>query len=215
MYALLRYIVTGIFKILFGIKFEGKENIPKNGGVVYASNHRSYYDPVFISLPVRKRFAYMAKEELFHQNIFFTALIKIMGAFPVTRGSGDTSVIDTSIEKLRKGKNLVIFPEGTRSYDGKVGKGKTGVALIAAKSGADVIPVGICFEGSKVKRGTKVTVKFGAPISAKDLSVSENPTPRELKAVKLKIMSAITELVEGSAAESDSGREVRSEEENG
>ncbi len=89
---------------------------------------------MFIALPTKvPLLTYMAKEELFHQNVFFTLLIKAFGkAFPVTRGKGDTQVIDTSIEKLEKGRNLVIFPEGTRSKDGKVGKGKTGVALVAA-----------------------------------------------------------------------------------
>ena len=120
----------------------------------------------------------------------------MMGAFPVVRGSGDMSVIETSIEKLKSGRNLVIFPEGTRSKDGKVGKGKTGVAMIAAMAGADVIPVGIIFEG-KLKFRSKVTVKFGKPVSADKIAVSEKPAPRELKAVKQTIMQSITELVEG------------------
>jgi 1-acyl-sn-glycerol-3-phosphate acyltransferase len=185
-----------IYKIVYNLSYEGLENIPKEGGYIYASNHRSYADPVLITLPVRKRFAYMAKEELFHQNIFFTGIIKMMGAFPVVRGSGDMSVIETSIEKLKSGRNLVIFPEGTRSKDGKVGKGKTGVAMIAAMAGADVIPVGIIFEG-KLKFRSKVTVKFGKPVRAGEIAVSEKPAPRELKAVKQIIMQSITELVEG------------------
>ena len=197
MYAVLRAIVTFIFKINYNLSFEGKNNIPKAGGYIYASNHRSYTDPVLISIPVRKRFAYMAKEELFKQNIFFTALIKFFGAFPVVRGAGDTSVIDTSIEKLKKGKNLVIFPEGTRSYDGKVGKGKSGVALIAAQAGVDVIPVGIIFEGAKLKFRSKIVVRFGKPIKASELAIS-GTSSAELKALKSKIMGAITELVEGT-----------------
>lgn len=195
-YFIVRKIMMLIYKIVYNLSYEGLENIPKEGGYIYASNHRSYADPVLITLPVRKRFAYMAKEELFHQNIFFTGIIKMMGAFPVVRGSGDMSVIETSIEKLKSGRNLVIFPEGTRSKDGKVGKGKTGVAMIAAMAGADVIPVGIIFEG-KLKFRSKVTVKFGKPVSADKIAVSEKPAPRELKAVKHTIMQSITELVEG------------------
>lgn len=195
MYALLRGVVTLVYKIMYSIRFEGTENIPKAGGYVYASNHRSYHDPVLISLPVRRRFAYMAKEELF-KNPFFGTLIRLLGAFPVVRGRGDTAVIDSSIEKLKKGKNLVIFPEGTRSYDGKVGKGKTGVALIAAKSGVDVIPVGIVFEGAKMKFRTKVVVKYGKPIRAEELAVT-GTSAAELKGLKAKIMGSITELAEG------------------
>ncbi len=196
MYFIIRKILLLIYKIAYNLSFEGLENIPKEGGYIFASNHRSYADPVLISIPVRPRFAYMAKEELFKQNIFFTAIIRIMGAFPVVRGSGDMQVIDTAVEKLKSGRNLVIFPEGTRSKDGKVGKGKTGVAMIAAMAGADVVPVGIVFEGKLCFR-KKVVVKFGKPISADKISVGERPAPRELKSVKLTIMSSITNLVEG------------------
>ena len=195
MYTIVRYIVSLIYKIVYNLSFEGTENIPKEGGRIFASNHRSYADPVFICLPVKARFAYMAKEELF-KNPFFSALIRIMGAFPVVRGSGDMKVIDESIARLNKGRNLVIFPEGTRSKDGKVGRGKTGVALIAAKANVDVVPVGIVFEG-KLKFRRKVVVKYGKPISAGQLQVSDNPSASELKSLKTTIMTSITELVEG------------------
>lgn len=203
MWSLFRGIVMGILRIFYSIKFDGKENAPKEGGYVYASNHRSYMDPVLITLGVWGPFAYMAKDELFNKNIFFTWLIKLFGAFPVVRGSGDFSVIETSIKKLNDGKNLVIFPEGTRSYDGKVGRGKTGVALIAAKAKRDVIPVGIIFEGQKLKFRSKIVVKYGKPIKASELLISEEPTAKELKEIKLKIMSAIIELVEGHKEENN------------
>jgi cytidylate kinase len=107
------------------------------------------------------------------------------------------AVIDTSIERLNSGRNLVIFPEGTRSKDGKVGKGKTGVALIASKSNYDVIPVGIIFEGEKLHFRSKVTVKYGKPIKASEIAMPTEYTAKDLKPIKHKIMSAITELVEG------------------
>ena len=136
----------------------------------------------------------MAKEELFKQNIFFTWLIKAFGAFPVTRGKGDTSAIDMSLERLNKGFNLVIFPEGTRSKDGRVGKGKTGVALIAAIAQVPVIPVGIVFDG-KLKFRKKVVVKFGKAILPEELNIIDT-SPKELKRLKLTIMNKITDLVE-------------------
>lgn len=193
-YSFFRSIITFIFKIAFNLKFEGTENLPKSGGYVYACNHRSYADPVFISLKIKKRCTYMAKEELF-KNPLFSLLIRAFGAFPVERGKGDMSVINNSIDKLKSGKNLVIFPEGTRSKDGKVGNGKTGVALIAAKSNCDVIPVGIVYEG-KLSFRKKVFVRYGAPISAEKLKISDPPVPRELKQLKHIIMGSIIELVE-------------------
>lgn len=192
-YTVLRYIVIGLYHIYYDISFEGTENIPKDGGNIFASNHRSYQDPVFIALPTRVPLSYMAKEELFNQNKAFTLLIKTFGAFPVTRGSGDTAVIDTSIEKLEKGRNLAIFPEGTRSKDGKVGKGKTGVALIAAVAQTNVIPVGINFEG-KLKFRRRVVVRFGEPIVPAEIGVTST-NPRALKKIKNVIMEKITELV--------------------
>lgn len=197
MYAWVRYPVKWLYKIFYDFHIEGIENIPQDRPVVLASNHRSYADPVILTMPMKLPVSYMAKEELFH-NKLFGWFIRKLGAFPVTRGAGDMSVIDDSINILRSGRNLVIFPEGTRSKDGKVGKGKTGVAMIAAKSGADVVPCGIVFEGEKLHFRSKLTLKFGKPIKAGELAV-EGSSPRELKEVKKRIMSAITELVEGPA----------------
>ena len=197
MYAWVRYPVKWLYKIFYDFHIEGIENIPQDRPVVLASNHRSYADPVILTMPMKLPVSYMAKEELF-RNKLFGWFIRKLGAFPVTRGAGDMSVIDDSINILRSGRNLVIFPEGTRSKDGKVGKGKTGVAMIAAKSGADVVPCGIIFEGEKLHFRSKLTLRFGKPITAEELAV-EGSSPRELKEVKKRIMGAITELVEGPA----------------
>ena len=111
-------------------------------------------------------------------------------------------VIDDAVNILNSGRHLVIFPEGTRSKDGKVGKGKTGVALIAAKSGADVLPCGIVFEGEKLHFRSKLTLRFGKVIPAEEIAV-EDVSPKALKAVKHRIMGAITELVEGPVKEKE------------
>lgn len=187
-------MITFIFKIIFNLSFEGVENIPENGTFIIASNHRTYFDPVFLALKVKRRCAYMAKAELFEEKPLFACLIRTLGAFPVVRGKGDTAVIDQAVEKLTD-RNLVIFPEGTRSKDGKVGRGKTGVALIAARAGVSVLPVGIAYEG-KLSFRKKVVIRYGRPISAEQLKISDTPAPRELKQLKLTIMGAITEMVE-------------------
>lgn len=196
MYAWVRYPVRFLYRLFYDFHIEGEENIPQDKPVVLASNHRSYADPVILTMPMRLPVSYMAKEELF-KNKLFGWFIRKLGAFPVSRGSGDMSVINDSINILDSGRNLVIFPEGTRSKDGKVGKGKTGVAMIAAKSGADVVPCGIIFEGEKLHFRSKLTLRFGKPIKAEEIAVEGN-SPRELKNVKKRIMSAITELVEGN-----------------
>jgi len=189
-----------LYKLFYDFRIEGAENIPQDKPVVLASNHRSYADPVILTMPMKLPVSYMAKEELF-KNKLFGWFIRKLGAFPVVRGSGDMSVIDDSIRILESGRNLVIFPEGTRSKDGRVGKGKTGVALIAAKSGADVVPCGIIFEGEKLRFRSKLTLRFGKPIKAEELAIGDDRN--ELKTVKKRIMSAITELVEQPALKAE------------
>lgn len=201
MNAFIRYTVMGIYKLVYNFHIEGIENIPQDRSVVMASNHRSYADPVILTMPMKRKVTYMAKEELFKNKLFGWFITKL-GAFPVKRGAGDMQVIDDAVSILESGKNLVIFPEGTRSKDGKVGKGKTGVALIAAKSGSDVLPCGIIFEGEKLRFRSKLTLRFGKVIPAEKIAV-DDASPKTLKAVKQRIMNAITELVEENSGKEE------------
>ena len=203
MYYVAMYLTRFAYLIWYSIKFEGKENIPKGEGALYASNHRSNADPPLIVLGVKKKFSFMAKEELF-KNKLFAWLIKSLGAFPVSRGKGDTSAIDKSVEVLKNGRNLVIFPEGTRSKDGKVGKGKTGAALVAAMAESKVVPVGIIFEGEKLHFRSKIRVVYGKPILSSDyITTPAEPNPRELVKLKKAIMTEIKRIVEGEDAVSE------------
>lgn len=201
MNAFVRYATVIAYKLFYNFHIEGAENIPQDKPLVLASNHRSYADPVLLTMPMKLPVTYMAKEELFKNKLFGWFITKL-GAFPVKRGTGDTQVIDDSVAILKSGRHLVIFPEGTRSKDGKVGRGKTGVALIAAKSGADVLPCGIVFEGEKLHFRSKLTVKFGTVIPAAEIAV-EDPSPKALKEVKKRIMAEITALVEGTPEPED------------
>lgn len=200
MNAFIRYAVMGAYKIYYNFHIEGWENLPEKEGVIIASNHRSYADPVLLTMPMKKPVTYMAKEELFH-NKLFGAFIRILGAFPVKRGSGDMSVITECTDRLAAGKNVVIFPEGTRSKENKVHRGKNGVALIAARSGADVLPMGIVFEGEKLHFRSKLTLKIGKVITSEQLALTE--APDDIKRGKQVIMDAVTELVEGSPENSE------------
>ena len=187
--------VKGIYYFAYHVKVEGRENLP-SGSYVIASNHRSYADPPLIAVTSGcSKFSFVAKAELF-RNPLFGWLIRKLGAFPVSRGTGNLSVIDDSVSKIKDGRRLVIFPEGTRSKPGKVGKGKTGVALIAARAGVPVVPAGIVYNG-KLRFRSRVTVRYGKPIHPAELSLSSEPTPHELKEIKGKIMRSISDLVEG------------------
>lgn len=202
MYHFVVFAVRIAMRLWYNLKIEGRENIPKKGCFIYASNHRSYADPVLVVIGGRGRFGFMAKSELF-KNPLFGWLIRTLGAFPVERGAGDMQALDRAVSTVKKGSNLLIFPEGTRSRDGRVGRGKPGVALIAARAGADVIPVGITFEG-KLHFRSRIVVRYGKPIEAARLTVSENGDERELlrslrKDVMPPIMDGIRQLVDEPA----------------
>lgn len=200
MYYFCKYLAWLAMHIAFNLKFEGRENIPKKTSVIYTSNHRSNADPPIVAAGAKGRCSFMAKEELF-RNKLFGGIIRRLGAFPVSRGKGDMTVIDTAVKRIEKGENLMVFPEGTRSKDGKVQRGHTGAALIAAKTGVQIIPVGVVF-GEKLKFRTKITVKYGKPINTADYcKICDEPNPRELVRLKNRYMADITKLVEGKAEE--------------
>lgn len=198
MYYIAKNFLWIMFHIAFNVKCEGRENIPKKTPVIYASNHRSNADPPLVGSFARGKCSFMAKEELF-KNKFFGALIRGLGAFPVSRGKGDTAVLDTAVERLEKGDSLMIFPEGTRSKDGKVHRGHSGAAVIAARSNRQIIPVGVIF-GEKLKFRTKITIKYGEPIDpAEYVEISDTPNPRQLVKLKNRYMADIKKLVEGES----------------
>ena len=107
MYGLVKLLVRIPLRIAFNLHYEGRENIPKNEAVIYASNHRTNADPPLAGCGARGSLTFMAKEELF-RNKLFGGLISAVGAFPVSRGKGDTSAIDRSLENLKNGKCLII-----------------------------------------------------------------------------------------------------------
>jgi len=200
MYFVVKFLVRVYFRIMYSIRKEEKKNLPKDTAFILACNHRSYADPPLVGRFTPGRQTFMAKEELFEKKLF-AWLISSLGAFPVSRGKGDTGAIDTAIANLESGKNLMIFPEGTRSKDGKVGRGHTGAALIAARSGKPVVPVGICY-GEKLKFRTRITLKFGEPILPQDyVDSQEEPNPRQLVKLKNRYMADLKVLVEGEPAQ--------------
>ena len=137
---------------------------------------------------IRGKFSFMAKEELFKGNPFFGWLIRRCGAFPVARGSGDDAPIKTAAEKLEQDRILVIFPEGTRSKDGVIGRMKSGVVLIASNAGAPVLPVCIRY-GEK----GAVDINFGTLIPAEELRIDEEDRKSMRRSAK-RLGDSIAEL---------------------
>ena len=163
-YRVCTVIVRFVLLFVFRLKFVGRENLPKEGGVIVAFNHKSNWDPVIAGLSSKRKLRFMAKEELF-KNPVFGALIKALGAFPVHRGKGDIGAIKASLKILSEGEVMLMFPEGHRIKDGRKVKAKPGVALIAQRAQVPVVPV--CISG-EYKWMHKVTVTYGKPISLEE-----------------------------------------------
>lgn len=182
-------------KILFKAKYIGLENVPKTGSLIIASNHRNAYDPGLIAAAKVRKIHYMAKLELFMINPFISWFWRHCNAFPINRGHSDQSSVNYAIKLVEEGKVLGIFPEGTRSKTGQMLPPKSGVALIAKATKADVLPVSIYFEGPS-KLGKKMTIRFGEVIPYEELNIPEEATISDLKEASKHIMSKIGELLE-------------------
>ncbi len=175
-YGLLRAFLTPFLMLLFRPKVTGLRNVPINGPVIIASNHLSFSDSIFMPLVVPRKVTFLAKSEYFTspgpkgllKKLTFIAL----GQVPVDRSGGRRSeaALITGLKVLAEGNCLGIYPEGTRSPDGRLYKGRTGIARLAMESGAPIIPVAM-FETDKIQPTGKVIPKimrvrmiFGEPI---------------------------------------------------
>lgn len=196
-YQIGRFIMRAITHALYHVEVLGKDKLPLNCGYVVCSNHRSNFDPIFLGIHTKPQLNFMAKEELFY-NPFVRIILRGLGAFPVSRGKGDTSAIDHAVELIREGKVLAMFPEGTRSKDGKPLRPKSGAAVVAAQTKADVVPAAIYFTG-KLRFRSRVIVSFGDIIPNEQLHIT-GKSPREIKEASNLIMGKIIELLNACEA---------------
>ena len=180
-YWVLKAVLTPIFFVLLRVKVEGRENIPKHGPAVLAANHQSFCDSFFIPLVVRRKVTFLAKAEYF--DSWKTAwFFRAAGQIPIRRAgarrrSGRSRRLATT--SSARGGILGLYPEGTRTLDPYVHKGRTGVTRLSRECGVPVIPVGVIGTvdvqpvNSNFMRPFKtVTIRFGAPMQ---MDPPENP----------------------------------------
>lgn len=160
-YTVARGIVKLIMSCLYRIETKGLENIPKEGAVLLCANHIHNLDPPLVGITMKRPVVFMAKEELFKVPIL-GKIVRKANAFPIKRGKADREAIRIGLKTLREGKVLGIFPEGTRSRTGELGKGLSGVGFFALRSDATVIPCAII---GPYKLFRKVKIIYGNPVN--------------------------------------------------
>ncbi|MCZ7418169.1 MULTISPECIES: lysophospholipid acyltransferase family protein [unclassified Micromonospora] len=177
LYWLLKYVLLGpLLRLIFRPRVEGLHHVPATGPVILASNHLSFSDSIFTPLIVPRKVTFVAKAEYFTgkgvkgwlTKMFFTGT----GTIPVDRSGGRAAraALDTQLTVLRSGGIAGIYPEGTRSPDGRLYRGKTGVARLALESGAPVVPVAMLNldeiqpPGQLIPNLARVRIRFGPPL---------------------------------------------------
>jgi 1-acyl-sn-glycerol-3-phosphate acyltransferase len=182
----------------------GKENVPSAGGVLLASNHLSFIDSFTIPLASPRPVHFLAKSDYFTGQgpggVIRREIFTAMGAIPVDRNSASAAQesLDAALQVLRAGQAFGIYPEGTRSRDGRLYRGRTGVAWLALTADVPVVPVGLLGTediqpvGASMPRLAKVAVKFGAPIHP--AAYSGLPAGRARRQLTDDVMDAIREL---------------------
>ena len=176
LYRTLHTVLPPALRAVWRPTIEGVDNVPRTGGVLLASNHLSFVDSVVIPSVSPRDVVFLAKSEYFTgsgvKGVLQRAWFEGLGMIPVDRDDSRAAIeaLGTALDVLRDGKAFGVYPEGTRSRDGKLYRGRTGVAQLALQSGAPIVPVGLIGTekiqpvGSTLPRRAKVTVRFGEPL---------------------------------------------------
>jgi 1-acyl-sn-glycerol-3-phosphate acyltransferase len=176
LYRTLHAAVPPLLRAVWRPVVEGVEHVPRTGAVILASNHLSFVDSVVIPAVAPRDVVFLAKAEYFTgtgvSGTLQRAWFEGLGMVPVDRDDSRAAIeaLDTALRVLQQGKAFGVYPEGTRSRDGRLYRGRTGVAQLALQSGAPVVPVGLLGTqdiqpvGSRRPRLARVTVRFGEPV---------------------------------------------------
>ena len=180
------------------LEVEGWENVP-SGACLFASNHQSMVDPPLIGSCLPREISYIARRSLFY-NPLFGAIIRSCNSIPVDRGEADVGAIRAALGALADNRGLLIFPEGTRSFDGIIKEPKAGAGLLACKSGVPVVPIHIRGARDILPRGAyfptgaaRLRIRFGKPLLPADYDPGAGAPGRSLEASR-RILEAIKAL---------------------
>jgi 1-acyl-sn-glycerol-3-phosphate acyltransferase len=204
-YVIAHFVIRPIVWVLFRPRVTGRENVPPTGPVILASNHLSFIDSIAIPIVAPRRVTYLAKAEYFTGSglggWLSRALFTALGALPVERGTqrAAQAALEPALGVLQRGDAFGIYPEGTRSRDGRLARGKTGVAWLALTADCPVVPVAVAGTdrvqpiGARWPRPRRISVTFGKPLTFPEYR-GQAGKGRPRREVTDRIMNAIAEL---------------------
>ena len=186
------FLTNIFFRFVIGWQIEGRSNIPQEGPLIVVSNHISNWDPVIISSALTRRIQFVAKKELFEIPVV-GGFLDYIDTIPIRRGRPDRKAIKSVFNVLESEGCLGLFPEGTRSRSGKLKKAKRGIVMIALKSEAPILPLGLMNTNNPFSE--QVQVNIGQPFTL-DEYYGEKLNKEEMQEVGAEIMDEIRQLIE-------------------
>ena len=197
-YRFAKVVCNVVCKLWFKLEYYGMENLPKDRGYILVGNHQSYWDPVMMGLKLDTTLTFMANEKLFHKPVL-APVIRGLGAFPVNLKKPDMTAIRTAKKVVKEGKVLALFPEGTRSHDGKLLKFKGGVIYIASVTGEDVVPVCITY-GKGGKFRSRILIRYGQVIPNQEVLEGKKKDTESMRQAAAKLQSVVQQLQDENLA---------------
>ncbi len=197
-YYLLWVFLAAPVLLIFRMRVIGRENLIRDRGFIIAPNHLRVLDPMYVLLArgFKKKALVMGKDELFRIHPLLNWLFYIFGAFPVNRGEGNRELLNTIATEVQKGRGLLMFPEGTRSKDGKFSKPKSGAFVVAQVANVDITPCLVHYNGKKWPH-RYVDIVFGKPVSLDDLGFGgEESDAQKLRTAKRRYTAIMENLLE-------------------
>lgn len=202
-YMIVVMLACVVFRIGFRVKAIGTEHLIKGRGFILAPNHLSAIDPVFVVISGRwwKQMRVFSKGELYDKNFLLTWFLYQIGCVPVKKGRDDLDTIARTVEEVKTGKGLLMFPEGTRSKTGQVLPLKSGLFVVAAQAEVDVVPCRIIYDTPTgfMKLFCRVRVCFGEPIPAQAFAqTGEKRDRNQLKENKARLLQVWEDLYQAN-----------------
>ena len=197
-YRFAKVVCNVVCKLWFKLEYYGMENLPTDRGYILVGNHQSYWDPVMMGLKLDTTLTFMANEKLFHKPVL-APIIRGLGAFPVNLKKPDMTAIRTAKKVVKEGKVLALFPEGTRSHDGKLLKFKGGVIYIASVTGEDVVPVCITYQkGGKFR--SRILIRYGQVIPNQQVLEGKKKDTESMRQAAAKLQDGVQQLQDENLA---------------